>query len=98
VIRSRKEPRASPRPASSGGFEQPIGGRIPVPYRQAMARKALYFPYIRTPDDPWFTRVLLYWDAVGTILPGGLEDDARYVTPRMRELRESGGEIHRRAA
>jgi len=55
-----------------------------------MTAKALYFPYIRTPEDEWFTRVLLYWDAVGTILPGGLEDDERYVTPRMRELREEG--------
>ncbi len=55
-----------------------------------MITKALYFPYIETPDEDWFTRVLLFWDAVGTIIPGGLENDSRYVTPRMRELREQG--------
>ena len=53
-------------------------------------RKALYFPYIMTPDDAWFTRVLLYWDSVGTIMPGGLENDPRYVTRRMVELRSEG--------
>jgi hypothetical protein len=55
-----------------------------------MITKALYFPYIETPNDEWFTRVLLFWDAVGTIIPGGLENDSRYVTPRMRELRDEG--------
>jgi hypothetical protein len=55
-----------------------------------MVRKALYFPYIRTPDDDWFTRVVLYWDSVGTIVPGGLELDERYVTPRMKELSDHG--------
>ena len=55
-----------------------------------MITKALYFPYISTPEDDWFTRVLLFWDAVGTIVPGGLEDDSHHVTPRMRELRDEG--------
>ena len=55
-----------------------------------MTRSALYFPYIRTPEDAWFTRVLLYWDSVGTIVPGGLEDDPRYISHRMAELREEG--------
>jgi hypothetical protein len=30
---------------------------------------ALYFPTIRVPSSQWFTRVLLYWDTVGTITP-----------------------------
>jgi hypothetical protein len=55
-----------------------------------VSAKALYFPYIKTPDDQWFTRVLLYWDAVGTIVPGNLEGDDRWVTPRMRALRDEG--------
>jgi hypothetical protein len=55
-----------------------------------MASHALYFPYIRIPEDAWFTRVLLYWDSVGTIVPGGLEDDPRYISPRMAELRAEG--------
>ncbi|MEK6274349.1 MAG: DUF6236 family protein [Actinomycetota bacterium] len=34
-----------------------------------MEKEALYFPYIRVPQDAWFQRVLLYWDTVGTIVP-----------------------------
>ncbi len=34
-----------------------------------MASKALYFPYMQLPQDSWFSRVLLYWDEVGTIVP-----------------------------
>lgn len=55
-----------------------------------MATRALYFPYIKTPEGHWFTRVLLYWDAVGTILPGGLDRDPRFVTRRMQELSDQG--------
>ena len=31
--------------------------------------KVLYFPYINVPDSSWFTRMLLYWDEVGAIIP-----------------------------
>jgi hypothetical protein len=55
-----------------------------------MPNDALYFPYIVTPDDAWFTRVLLYWDTVGTIVPGGLEDDPKYISSRMAALRDEG--------
>jgi hypothetical protein len=55
-----------------------------------MTRDALYFPYIRTPEDAWFTRVLLYWDSVGTIVPEGLEDNSEFISPRMAELRDVG--------
>jgi hypothetical protein len=37
-----------------------------------MEKQALYYPYIRLPEAPWFTQVLLYWDGVGTILPRGI--------------------------
>jgi len=30
---------------------------------------ALYFPLIEVPESAWFTRTLLYWDDVGTIVP-----------------------------
>lgn len=30
---------------------------------------ALYYPYIRVPNDAWWTRTLLYWDSVATITP-----------------------------
>jgi hypothetical protein len=33
------------------------------------AAKAIYYPYIEVPNSPWFTRVLLYWDEVGAIVP-----------------------------
>jgi hypothetical protein len=34
-----------------------------------MKNKVLYFPYIRVPESTWFTRMLLYWDQVGHIVP-----------------------------
>jgi hypothetical protein len=34
-----------------------------------MSESVLYFPYIRVPESGWFTRVLLYWDEVGSIVP-----------------------------
>lgn len=30
---------------------------------------ALYFPFISVPENAWFTRILLYWDKVGSIIP-----------------------------
>jgi len=34
-----------------------------------MRPNILYFPYIRVPESPWFTRMLLYWDQVASIIP-----------------------------
>jgi hypothetical protein len=34
-----------------------------------MPDKVLYFPYVRVPNSTWFTRILLYWDEVGTLVP-----------------------------
>lgn len=34
-----------------------------------MPDNVLYFPYIRVPQNSWFTRILLYWDTVGSIVP-----------------------------
>ena len=34
-----------------------------------MANKVIYFPYMRVPKNEWFTRILLYWDKVGSIVP-----------------------------
>jgi hypothetical protein len=39
-----------------------------------VADSVLYFPYIRVPEDHWFTRALLYWDQVGTIVPHEIYD------------------------
>jgi hypothetical protein len=34
-----------------------------------MYNKAIYYPYIDLPKGPWLTRMLLYWDQIGTIAP-----------------------------
>ena len=34
---------------------------------------AVYFPYINTPENGWFFRILLYWDEVKSIIPQGAE-------------------------
>lgn len=34
-----------------------------------MRNNVLYFPYISVPSSTWFTRTLLYWDTIGSIVP-----------------------------
>ena len=51
-----------------------------------MPDKVLYFPYIRVPDDAWFTRVLLYWDEVGSIVPKDYVHHPEELGSHMREL------------
>jgi hypothetical protein len=34
-----------------------------------MRDKILYFPYINVPESAWLTRMLLYWDEIGVIMP-----------------------------
>lgn len=50
---------------------------------------AIYYPYIMVPQSLWFTRVLLYWDEVGAIVPYEyLEDPDRlgqYMVGLVRE-------------
>jgi Family of unknown function (DUF6236) len=53
-------------------------------------RQALYYPYIRVPEAAWFTRVLLYWDQVGTILPESLEDRDSVVGEYTAALLDAG--------
>lgn len=54
-----------------------------------MRSRALYYPYIQVPNNPWFTRTLLYWDEVGAIVPSEyLENPARlgvYMVGLVRE-------------
>ena len=47
---------------------------------------ALYFPYISVPQGSWFTRVLLYWDGVASVVPRQLSDRDAELTPFMMEL------------
>ena len=48
-----------------------------------MSSNALYYPYIRVPESPWFTRVLLYWDRVGAIVPSEYLNDPDRLGPYM---------------
>lgn len=34
-----------------------------------MSSNVLYYPFIRVPESDWFTRILLYWDSVASIVP-----------------------------
>ncbi len=36
---------------------------------ESATNNVLYFPYISVPSSVWFTRMLLYWDKVGSIVP-----------------------------
>jgi hypothetical protein len=47
---------------------------------------ALYFPYISLPNDEWFTRVLLYWDGVASVVPQRIAPRDPEMTPFMRQL------------
>lgn len=47
---------------------------------------ALYFPYIRVPETPWFSQVLLYWDAAAAIVPGNMRDYEAQLGRYMSEL------------
>jgi hypothetical protein len=48
-----------------------------------VAREALYFPTIRIPHGDWFVRMLLYWDAVSTIVPTEMAHAPRILGTRM---------------
>jgi hypothetical protein len=41
----------------------------------------VYYPYISVPESAWFTRAVLYWDTVGTIVP----DEWTYTPERLGE-------------
>jgi hypothetical protein len=55
-----------------------------------VADGVLYFPYISVPQNAWFTRVLLYWDQVGSIVPEPHARDLSRVSPYMRDLVRAG--------
>jgi hypothetical protein len=51
-----------------------------------MVDSVLYFPSISLPQNDWFTRVLLYWDRVGTIVPTQFLEDPSKLRPNTAEL------------
>lgn len=55
-----------------------------------MSDRALYFPYINVPQSSWLTRVLLYWDGLGSIVPSEYRHTPERLAPHMRELVMSG--------
>ncbi|MCP2032604.1 hypothetical protein L1277_002714 [Okibacterium sp. HSC-33S16] len=55
-----------------------------------MEQTALYFPYIRVPESPWFTQVLLYWDSVASIVPRSFQRAGEAEHPYMQQLRKEG--------
>jgi hypothetical protein len=55
-----------------------------------MTNSVLYYPYNRVPDNDWFTRVLLYWDTVGSIVPHEHIGSPEKLGPHMHSLPTEG--------
>jgi hypothetical protein len=55
-----------------------------------MNQSVIYYPYIRVPESPWFSRVLLYWDSVGSIVPTEYLDEPDKLGPYMKSLVKEG--------
>src|ERR1041385_2322377 len=51
-----------------------------------MTNNVLYYPFIRVPNNDWFTRVLLYWDSVGSIVPYEFVRNPNLLGPHMQGL------------
>ena len=51
-----------------------------------MIDRAIYFPYIRVPENEWFTRILLYWDKIGTITPSEYAEEPQRLGNYMADL------------
>ncbi len=50
---------------------------------------ALYFPYIRPPNDAWFRQMALYWDSIGAIVPFDYKRDPNSA-PHFETLIDTG--------
>lgn len=55
-----------------------------------MNENVLYYPYIRVPNNVWFTRVLLYWDSVGSIVPYEYANNPERLGSHMQALLTEG--------
>lgn len=51
-----------------------------------MKNRVLYFPHINVPTSMWFTRMLLYWDEVGAIIPYDYIEDPNKLDDHTRSL------------
>ena len=54
-----------------------------------MGNNVLYFPTISVPGSAWFTRMLLYWDTVGTIIPAEFMHHPEKLGEQTRSLLEA---------
>jgi hypothetical protein len=55
-----------------------------------MINKVIYYPYINVPKSDWFTKAILYWDSVTSIVPKELEFNPNILQPHMRKLIDFG--------
>jgi hypothetical protein len=51
---------------------------------------ALYYPFIGVPDTAWWTRVMLYWDSVATIVPRAYVNNPARHLPYTLALIQNG--------
>ena len=51
-----------------------------------MVVDVIYFPYIRVPNNEWFTRTLLFWDNIGSIVPMEFMRNREQLGPYMNNL------------
>lgn len=54
-----------------------------------MTEAAIYFPYINVPEKAWFSRVLLYWDEIGSIVPYRYTQDLGHLSRYTAKLMEA---------
>lgn len=50
----------------------------------------VYYPYIRVPESGWFSRAILYWDSVATIVPDRWIDHPYELGAYTRDLVQRG--------
>lgn len=51
-----------------------------------MKNTVIYYPYIRVPESPWLTRMLLYWDSVRIILPMEFDREREQLGPHTESM------------
>ena len=55
-----------------------------------MSNGVLYFPFINVPNTGWFSRTLLYWDTVASVVPYEFAEQPERLTRHMRDLLREG--------
>src|SRR5215510_8923818 len=77
------------------GFQRFVQKRTGNPYTGNVqdtgpVQGALYFPLIRVPDTAWWTRTMLYWDNVATIVPREFIGNPQLHRPYTLQLIRAG--------